>query len=112
MNEESEAGPEAVAAVQQAMEQYDQANNDDDDNPQSARHLEEMMNAMIEQAYDEDMEVTALPFPRSTLTSILNNWFKHMDHMLKQEFAPKPVQHQLLSFNGLCAVSVYCHARD
>lgn len=56
-NEESEAGPEAVAAAQQAMQQYGQ---DSQDNPQGARHLEEMMNAMIEQAYDEDMEV-ALP---------------------------------------------------
>ena len=54
-NEESEAGPEAVAAVQHAMQQYGQ--EDDDDNPQGARQLEQMMNAMIEQAYDEDMEV-------------------------------------------------------
>ncbi len=36
------------------MQQYGQ---DDDENPQGARHLEQMMNAMIEQAYDEDMEV-------------------------------------------------------
>lgn len=54
-NEESEAGPEAVAAAQQAMQQYGQ---EDEDNPQGARQLEEMMNAMIEQAYDEDMEAS------------------------------------------------------
>ena len=56
-NEESEAGPEAVAAVQQAMQQYGQG-NDEDTPQQNARNLEEMMNAMIEQAYDEDMEVS------------------------------------------------------
>lgn len=70
-NEESEAGPEAVAAVQHAMQQYGQ---DDDENPQGARQLEQMMNAMIEQAYDEDMEVPFLPVFGAVVTILIICW--------------------------------------
>ena len=62
-----------MAAVQQAMQQYGQ--DEDDENPQGARQLEQMMNAMIEQAYDEDMEVQVfqesaqLPSPTDMLVA-------------------------------------------
>lgn len=72
-NEESEAGPEAVAAVQQAMQQYGQ-DDDDDENPQGARQLEQMMNAMIEQAYDEEMEVRLYAICNATSAMFSDKW--------------------------------------
>lgn len=80
-NEVSEAGPEAVAAAQQAMQQYGQ---EDDENPPNARHLEEMMNAMIEQAYDEEMEVLLLSSCSHFLSGLgLQNTRKALTHTVK-----------------------------
>ena len=45
------------------MQQYGQATNghDDDENPQISRHLEAMMNEMIEGGHYNDMEVEVSP---------------------------------------------------
>ena len=53
--DEPEAGPEALAAAQQAIEQYDRRHELDNVGPEHARDLEDMVEAIMEQAYAEDM---------------------------------------------------------
>jgi len=70
--DESEAGPDALAAAHEAMAHFES----EEAMPRNARQLEEMMNAMIEGAYDEDMDVRSQVHP-CPLPSPLSNLLTH-----------------------------------